>query len=526
MEYPSLLWQDGLSKNKILFPTNNSGKTEPIPGRISTDAIHDLLPDKAFSPLSTAYFRYPCTKDEILSRQAFFRRLSSHGDFHTSLTHAADACNDFEGLYHRWCARELPKHHKPLLFPAVAESWLTLCDTFAALLPEDMADTGYAQVVCEHFRTLLHREDILALREGLAHFSASRGDSVRLTVQSGSVTAYAASSRHVNVLEQYFHDMGITDALPAARIHRADAAVIDAYAAVYPDVVDKAVRLSEKYVPLLMDELSMGELLYFAGEINFAREVVAYGKQLTEMGYPLCMPKIAPGRSVHIRDLRDVSLARRNIRGEDVIPNDVHMAESDKTHFHYVTGANGGGKTTYLRAFGIAILFFVTGCPVSAREAEIWPFTRLCTHFPSPENFEDTGRFVDEMRRADEIRETADHDTVALFNETFSGTDEVKSETCSRALAEDMYHAGTFGLYVTHLHSLTHGEIPTLAAMIDETDENRRTYRIKPIGSTDSSFAVDILKKYDLTEEGLARRLAMMQAKKQSAGTPEKGEHP
>ena len=175
-----------------------------------------------------------------------------------------------------------------------------------------------------------------------------------------------------------------------------------------------------------------------------------------------------------------------------------------------MTGANGGGKTTYLRSLGIAVLFFLTGCPVAAKSGEIWPFARLCTHFPSAENFEDTGRFVDEVRRAEEIRKAADRDTVALFNETFSGTDEQKSEEYSRRLADDMYAYGTFGLYVTHIHTLTHGKIPTLAAVVDEEDENRRTYRIRRMDGTDSSFAEDILKKYRLTEEGLAERLARM----------------
>ena len=107
----------------------------------------------------------------------------------------------------------------------------------------------------------------------------------------------------------------------------------------------------------------------------------------------------------------------------------------------------------------------------------------------------------------------ADGDTVALFNETFSGTDEQKSEEYSRRLAEDMYAYGAFGLYVTHIHTLTHGRIPTLAAVIDEENENRRTYRIRRMDGTDSSFAEDILKKYRLTEEGLAERLADMKRK-------------
>ena len=94
-----------------------------------------------------------------------------------------------------------------------------------------------------------------------------------------------------------------------------------------------------------------------------------------------------------------------------------------------------------------------------------------------------------------------------MFNETFSGTDEKKSEEYSARLAGTMAERGTFGIYVTHIHTLTGGKIPTLAAVIDENDENRRTYKIRRVGGTTSSFAADILEKYGLDAQTLAGKL-------------------
>ena len=77
-----------------------------------------------------------------------------------------------------------------------------------------------------------------------------------------------------------------------------------------------------------------------------------------------------------------------------------------------------------------------------------------------------------------------------------------------------MYRRGTFGVYVTHIHSLTGGEIPTLAAEVDADDANRRTYRIRRVGATTSSFARDILEKYGLDGDSLKRAAAAMKAGK------------
>jgi DNA mismatch repair ATPase MutS len=135
-------------------------------------------------------------------------------------------------------------------------------------------------------------------------------------------------------------------------------------------------------------------------------------------------------------------------------------------------------------------------------------FTRLHTHFPTDEDYRDTGRYADEVRRAEEITAEAGDHTLAFLNETFSGTDEVKSADASRKLAQTLYDTGTFGVYVTHLHELTGGDIPTLAAVIDESDNNRRTYRIVRMHRTDSSHAADILYRYGLTREQLRGKLA------------------
>lgn len=524
MEYPSFLWKSGLLRNRTLFLADERGKTVPAEGAVAQNVLDDLLPEGAFGAGSAVYFRFPCGGEEIPARQALIWKLAHDGGFLKTADDLLEEVSRFDRLYHRWKAPELPRGQYALLFPTVAAAYLRLAEQFAGMLPEGTEDCGFAAAVRDCFAGILAEERIVGLRRALDGFFRNRPGGVKLSIQGGSMTAFAVASGYTETLRQIFDEMGIADAYPASRVHRAEDIVIDAYGTVYPDVLEHAGRLAAEYCAYLEEALAMADILLYWQEMQFCREAALYTKRMEEMGYTMCLPQAAGERCIRLKDLRDVSLARREMRGETVVPNDVQMAERDGSHFFFVTGANGGGKTTYLRSLGIAVLFFLTGCPVAARSGEIWPFARLCTHFPSAENFEDTGRFVDEVRRAEEIRKLADRDTVALFNETFSGTDEQKSEEYSRRLADDMYAYGTFGLYVTHIHTLTHGKIPTLAAVVDAEDENRRTYRIRRMDGTDSSFAEDILKKYRLTEEGLAERLARMRAARADAVDTGKGE--
>ena len=196
------------------------------------------------------------------------------------------------------------------------------------------------------------------------------------------------------------------------------------------------------------------------------------------------------------------------MKGGDVVPNYLDQRDGEERHTYYIlSGANGGGKTTFLRACSLAALFFSVGCPVAAKSGRCKPLDAVYTHFPADESFENSGRFADESVRADEILEGATENSFAVFNETYSGTDEKKSEEYSARLADAMFERGTFGIYVTHIHSLTGGRIPTLAALIDEEDGNRRTYRIRRVGGTSSSFARDILEKYGLDRDSLEAQL-------------------
>ena len=245
-------------------------------------------------------------------------------------------------------------------------------------------------------------------------------------------------------------------------------------------------------------------------ETGFYLSVAALCGRIREAGIPLCFPKLCDEPVMEVREAYDVTLLAK---GEtNIVPNDIRLDSADP--FFYLTGANGGGKTTYLRAVGTAAVFAASGCPLPAAEAKLRPVQRVLTHFPHDERFGLGGRFADEQARIAVLTgritsvptpEGAGQDLV-LLNETYSTTGEQKAEAETSALATRIRASGAFGIYVTHQHGENGDGIPLLSVVIDSGDSNRRTYKVAPAVSGGGSYAKDILSKYRLDREGLKER--------------------
>ncbi len=152
------------------------------------------------------------------------------------------------------------------------------------------------------------------------------------------------------------------------------------------------------------------------------------------------------------------------------------------------------------------MLLFLSGCPVCAREAALWPLRSVFPHFPRDERFEADGRYADEQKRVGEILAAHGGDSLILLNETYSTTNEELAVSSTLALAEQLKDSGSFTLYITHQRGLEGAGVPFLSVIVDADDQNRRTYRIARRKEFESSYALDILRRYALDEESLMRR--------------------
>jgi len=497
MPYPSLLWKKYFGE-----------KTENVEEKlIPAETFRDLYLTDELRRGTVEILSHPCGREEIPMRQKLFTRFLGEPVLLDRMCQLREDIEAFERLIGRMDRAE-SEYEKVLLFLASAGSYFEIAEKWQNL-PETDCRIGEIR---DSFGSLLTEESIAKAKDKCFSVLSRRPSSVSLTIRGGQSYASEGRTMKRQRIEDAFVRMGFEEAIPQ-RKHPSWATpeITKAFTEVYAGYYESAKSFYNAFSGVLLEgENNIRLICGYIDEISFYADTVKFFEKCAEAGCPLCYPEIADTPMAEIDSVVDPSLVRRGLECGGIVPNDVRMYREkggEKLNFFILSGANGGGKTTYLRACGLAVLFFITGCPVTAVRGKMYPFDSVYTHFPADESFDTGGRFVNEAARADEIMEKSTAESFVLFNETYSGTDEKKSEDYASRLAERMYSGGVFGIFVTHIHALTGGKIPTLAAVIDENDENRRTYKIRRVGGTDSSFAADILEKYRLDKASLRERL-------------------
>jgi DNA mismatch repair ATPase MutS len=268
-----------------------------------------------------------------------------------------------------------------------------------------------------------------------------------------------------------------------------------------PETAARLKSFYEAYRDLYQDSVT-----YYPVELQFYLVMLDLFDRIREANIPLTFPTVREGRGLSVTEAYDISLFAKN--EANIIPNDITFSNAEP--FFFLTGANGGGKTTYLRTVGIAATLFACGCPIPCREAEMGELSAIFTHFPRDERFDGSGRFVEENRRVQKILESMDDRSLVLLNETYSTTNEENAVLMTEKLARELHEKAILGLYITHQHGLTDLGIPYLNVLIDRSDANRRTYKIARQKSTGGSYAKDILTRLGLTEEALTERFGAL----------------
>lgn len=460
----------------------------PLPRRLLTDLRMDgFLSENALSLLCR-----PCGEEEIRLRQQVFARMEAPA-VRDAMAECLAALEEAEAAALR-LNPPAPTLTRFCLHARRLAAYLDACDHLARIgdLGELFAETAAclshpeaAQVLSSLRRDLCRMEELLLpLRRGLL----SVGDRYRLYSDSGAVSEEEELTACITAL-------GLTPpASRAAAIPLPDS-LSAAILALHPEEAAEIEEILSRHAEI--DFLAPAAHI---PALKFFLEIHALTRRAAVRGIPRTLPDISSRPQYCAEELYDISLLNED---RPIVPNDARFTE--KEPFFFLIGANGGGKTTYLRALGINLLLFMAGCPVFARSACIFPFPRTDAHFPADERFTQTGRLADEVLRVDTmLKESAPPPAFLLFNETFSGADGERGFAHLTDLAARIADAGHFALFVTHFHQITDTAHPLLTVSVDEAQN--RTFRIRKFRGAAASHAADILRRYGLDAEGLARR--------------------
>ncbi len=123
-----------------------------------------------------------------------------------------------------------------------------------------------------------------------------------------------------------------------------------------------------------------------------------------------------------------------------------------------ITGANQGGKSTLLRALGLAQLMMQAGMFVGAESFRANVCAGVFTHYKREEDATmESGKLDEELSRMSEIADQITPGAILLCNESFASTNEREGSEIARRVIRAMLDKHVKVLFVTHMYDLAHG---------------------------------------------------------------------
>jgi DNA mismatch repair protein MutS len=490
----------------------------PVP-----DCFHDLHLDQVVSAVTKdseeydlkPFFYAPLqTVEEVRYRHEVFRDLENQG----LLVHLRSFAERM-----RTMRRQLDRVEK-LHFDREKQSWfLAAVNTYCHAVDELVRDLTISGVQSAGLRSLLEYlqrykdssdfVDLLhetnELKKDLASIQY-RLDIVGLRVYVDSYSEEPDYGAEVLATFDKFKQSTPRDyqfdLAPSSQMNHVEAGIIDQVTHLYPEVF---ASLDRYFVHrrFYLDRT----IKTFDREIQFYIAYVAYMSLLKKRGLSFCYPQMS-GESKELlgHKVFDAALAQKRLEEDAaIVPNEFYLNSPER--IIVVSGPNQGGKTTFARTFGQLHYLGSLGCPVPGKEAKLFLFDKLFTHFEREEDLENlSGKLEDDLRRIHRILTQATSNSILIMNESFVSTTLSDALLLSKEIMAQIVERDMLCVSVTFLDELASFGPTTVSMMstVKPDDTTQRTFRIVRREADGLAYAAALAAKYRLTYKDVKERVA------------------
>lgn len=256
------------------------------------------------------------------------------------------------------------------------------------------------------------------------------------------------------------------------------------------NLVSDAVAQSADHIDSFF-ELLRAELAFYIGCINLAEQLAQIEEPLS---FPL--PVESDNRQHSFQGLYDVCLALT--MKQKVVGNDINADQNDLV---IITGANQGGKSTFLRSIGLAQLMMQCGMFVPAESFCANLSEGVCTHFRREEDTTmESGKLDEELSRMSAIADHVTPDSLVLFNESFSATNDREGSEIARQIVYALLQKKIKVVFVTHLYEFARGFydrglVSALFLRAEREADGTRTFKLVEGIPLKTSFGEDLYRR-------------------------------
>jgi hypothetical protein len=258
-------------------------------------------------------------------------------------------------------------------------------------------------------------------------------------------------------------------------------------------LADVAAQSAEHVVAFFRALLA--EVGWYLGCLNLKR-------RLEEIGVATCAAELSDDAgALQARALVDVSLALRQASAP--VANDL---QAGGKRLILVTGPNQGGKSTFLRALGLAWLLGSAGAPVGAERFCTAPITGVASHFRREEDASlEQGKLDEELERMSRVADQLRPGWVLLSNESFASTNEQEGSELADQVFEALVDSGIEVVAVTHFFELARRWMErederTMFLVAERRGNGQRTFRVLPGAPEPASYAGDVWREVFRTD--------------------------
>ena len=253
---------------------------------------------------------------------------------------------------------------------------------------------------------------------------------------------------------------------------------------------------------------------------SYTEKIQASSDAISELDYFLCLayvasennyirPKFSLTNEISITKARHPILEKAS---PDVlfVANDYSMKAD--TDVLIITGPNMGGKSTYMKEFGLLVIMAQIGSFVPAESCEIQLFDALFTRIGASDNLiKGQSTFMTEMSEVAQALSQADSHSLFLFDEIGRGTATYDGMAIAQSIIEYIVkniHCKTF--FSTHYHEITKlsekiSAVKNIHCEVKEDDGHVTfLYKMKE-GSMDRSYGVNVAKLAGLPDDLIER---------------------
>ena len=186
---------------------------------------------------------------------------------------------------------------------------------------------------------------------------------------------------------------------------------------------------------------------------------IIYAKMMIAKKYNFCKPTIVGSATksfMNVKGLRHCLIEQLNTN-ELYVANDISLGQNTDGILLY--GTNAVGKTSFIRAIGVAIILAQAGLYVPATEFYYKPYHSIFTRIIGNDNiFKGLSTFAVEMTELRNILRLMNQNSLILGDELCSGTESVSAVSIFVAGIQRMHSVQSSFIFATHLHEIVNYE--------------------------------------------------------------------